>query len=140
MADINRQYAYFTITGSFDPVGITKLVGVNPTECWEQGDPHPSSPAKRRFSRWSLHSRLSDVEPVEKHVGDVLDQLDKNVEGFIHISQLYNGTLQIVGHFYTNYPGWGFDSSLILVLARYSLRFDFDFYEYHSNEIDAALN
>ena len=33
MSDTNNHYAYFSITDSFDPVEITKQLGVKPTDC-----------------------------------------------------------------------------------------------------------
>lgn len=140
MPECDRQYAYFSITGSFNPDEITSLLRVIPTQSWAEGDPHPKNPSKRKFSKWSLYSRLDESEPIEKHVCDVLDQLDRNVEGFIHVSELHHGTMQMVGHFYAMYPGWSFDANTILRLARYSLCFDFDFYEYHSDDINNVLN
>ncbi len=58
MTQVNLQYAYFTITDSFDPAEITRRIGVQPTESWSKGDPQPMTRLERKFSRWSLESRL----------------------------------------------------------------------------------
>src|SRR4030095_123033 len=34
MSEENEQYAYFTITDSFDPAEITQRIGVEPTKSW----------------------------------------------------------------------------------------------------------
>jgi hypothetical protein len=58
MSEDNEQYAYFTITDSFDPAEITRRIGVEPTKAWRKGDLHPKNQMERKFSRWSLASRL----------------------------------------------------------------------------------
>ena len=80
MSDTNNHYAYFSITNSFDPVEITKLLGVKPTDCGKKGDIHPKTKRERQFSRWTLHSRVEKTLPLEDHVRDVLDQLDREPE------------------------------------------------------------
>lgn len=78
----NKLYAYFTITGSFDPSDITQIVGISPTESWQQGDLNPINQRERKFSRWSLYSRLDQEQELEAHLRDVLSQIDSNREGF----------------------------------------------------------
>jgi hypothetical protein len=128
MADQNEQYAYSTIAGGFDPAEITARVGVTPTDCRRQGDPHPRTQQPNKFSRWSLYSRLGRDRELEAHVRDVLDQLEGNRAGFQHVSREYGGCMQLVGYFRAGYPGLGFDRDVIEKLATYALSVDFDFY------------
>jgi len=81
MTEPNEQYAYFTIRGDFDPVDISKLVGVTPTEAWSKGSINPRTQLERKFSRWSLHSRLEKSRELEAHIADVIEQLGAKKNG-----------------------------------------------------------
>ena len=61
MTEPNQYYSYFTVAGDFDPAEITVLMGVVPTECWAKGDRNERTHLERKFSRWSLFSRLPKV-------------------------------------------------------------------------------
>ena len=91
MTEPNKQYAYFTITGDFDPADISDLVGVAPTECWRMGDVNPRTQMERTFTRWSLYSRLDRSQELEGHIGDVIEQLAANKRCFVDISRKYGG-------------------------------------------------
>lgn len=103
MTEPNKCYAYFTLVGDFDPNSISELVGVQPTDAWRKGDLHPRTGAERKFSRWSLRSRLNQTEPLEAHVKDVLDQLDAHAKAFRDISASKRGGMQLVGYFHSFY-------------------------------------
>jgi hypothetical protein len=133
MVEDNQQYAYFTVTDGFDPAEITALVGVQPTECWRRGDICPRRHMERKFSRWSLYSRLGRDQELEAHITDVLAQLDLNAEAFAAVSREFGGLMQIVGYFYREYPGLHFERSITEGLARYALAVDFDFYGLYSH-------
>lgn len=131
MTKDNEQYAYFTVVGSFDPGDITARVGLEPTESWRQGDVSAKTAQERRFSRWSLHSRLPHSEDLENYIADVLTQLDVNTEAFRAISLEHGGTMELVGYFYREYPGVSLGRDTVERLARYALKIDFDFYGLH---------
>ena len=126
--DQNEVYAYFTITGDFDPAEITQRVGVEPTDAWMKGDLHGKKKTEYKFSRWSLCSRLPRTDSLEKHVTDVLEQMSENKEGFRKVSVENGGCMQLVGIFNVDYPGLHFESELTNGLAEFSLSVDFDFY------------
>lgn len=128
MSQPNEQYAYFAVTGQFDPHEITSRAGVGPNDSWRTGDLHPRTRLERTFSHWSLHSRLPRDEPLESHIKDVLDRLNQNREGFASLSRDYGGCMQLVGYFHEDYPGLHFDADLIAGLGKYGLSVDFDFY------------
>ncbi len=128
MSATNESYAYFTITGSFDPDAIRKRVGVPPTESSSEGEVIRGTQKRRKFSRWSLYSRLERSAELEKHIADVLDQLDKNKNGFRELSLEYGGTMELVGYFRVYYPGIVFEREIVERLAEYSLSIDCDFY------------
>ena len=133
MVQDNHQYAYFSVTDGFDPVEITARVGVEPTECWRRGDICPRRHMERKFSRWSLHSRLSRDQEMEAHIRDVLAQFDTNTEAFAAVSREFGGIMQLVGYFHREYPGLHFERDITQALARYSLAVDFDFYGLYSH-------
>jgi hypothetical protein len=133
MSQPSEQYAYFTITDSFDPKEITRRAGINPTESWEKGSLHPSRRMERKFSRWSLRSRLGTACSLEEHIKDVLAQLEQNPSEFKKLSKEFFGCIQLVGYFHEDYPGLHFDANLVEGLAKYSLSIDFDFYQLWSD-------
>jgi hypothetical protein len=135
MSEPNQQYAYFTVTGLFDPIEVTKEVRVEPTESWQQGVVNPRNGRERKFSRWSLESRLSREADLSDHITDVLDQLDKCRSGFQAIVSRFGGVddrfgawMQLVGYFHSYYPGFNLSAQTVKRLAEYGLSADFDFY------------
>ena len=133
MSEPSEQFAYFTITDSFDPEDITRRVGVSPTYSWKKGDLHPRRRMERKFSRWSLRSRLGTDSELEDHIRDVLEQFEQNSSEFQKLAQEFSGCMQLVGYFHEGYPGLHFDPLLIQALAKYGLSVDFDFYELWSD-------
>jgi len=129
----NEQYAYFTVTDSFDPDDITKRVGVKPTDSWRKGDLNPKNRMERKFSRWNLASRLDKTADLEDHIRDVLAQLDENAGAFQEVSLSFGGCMQLVGYFAVQYPGLSFDRAIVEGLSKYSLSVDFDFYWLYSD-------
>jgi hypothetical protein len=132
MTEPNEQYAYFTVTGDFDPSDISELVGVAPTECWRKGSVNPGTQLERTFSRWSLYSRLERNRSLEDHIADVIQQLRENRSGFGAVSSKYGGVMHLVAYFKCGYRGLDFDRELMKSLAEFSLSVDFDFYYLHS--------
>jgi hypothetical protein len=138
MSEQNRQYAYFSLHGEFDPDAITARVGIKPTEVWRKGDLHPRNRLERKLSHWALRSRLSDNDSIESHISDVLLQLSMNEIEFIKLSTEIGGCMQLVGYFHDGYPGLNFSSELVLGLAKFNLSIDFDFYNLWSDAREAT--
>jgi hypothetical protein len=133
MTEPNEQYAYFSITGDFDPDDISRLAGVAPTESWRKGDVNPRTQLERKFSRWSLYSRLDRTRELEAHIVDVIEQLAGNKGRFADLSSKHDGVMQLVGCFKTNYPGLHLGRELVESLAEYALSIDCDFYYLYSD-------
>jgi Domain of unknown function (DUF4279) len=129
-----EQYAYFSVTGGFDPDDITRRVGVPPTEAWRKGDLHPRTRLERKFSRWSVRSRLALDRSLEDHIGDVLSQLDERRADFQAVAAECGGCMQLVGYFHEGYPGLHFDAGLVEQLSQYRLSVDFDLYDLWSDQ------
>jgi hypothetical protein len=136
MVEDNQQYAYFTVTDGFDPAEVTARFGSPPTECWQRGDICPRTHRERKFSPWSLHSRLDRSQELEAHIRDVLAQLEANGEAFAAVSREFGGVMQLVAYFHREYPGMHFDRSITEGLARYSLAVDCDYYWLYSHRRD----
>ena len=133
MREANRQYAYFSLHGSFEPDDITVRTAVEPTDQWRKGDFHPVRRFERKASHWALQSRLPETEPIEQHIADVLEQLDRNPDAFAEVSLQHGGCMQLVGYFHNGYPGLHFDRSICEGLAKYHLSVDFDLYDLWSD-------
>lgn len=133
MSEHNKQYAYFSLHGDFDPATITSRVGVKPTEIWRKGDLHPRNRLERKLSHWALKSRLSHTDSIESHISDVLSQLRMNEIEFIKISKEFGGCMQVVGYLHDGYPGLNFSPELVIDLAKFQLSIDFDLYNLWSD-------
>jgi hypothetical protein len=127
MTTADTWYAYFCVTGSFDPDEITRRIGVSPTYAVKEGEPGRYV-KKTKCSRWQLRSRLGEQEPIELHVKDVLDQMDANKSAFEKLSCEFGGTMQLVGYFAKNEPGVHFEREIVKRIAQYALSIDCDFY------------
>jgi hypothetical protein len=136
MSQTNECYAYFSVVGTFDPADITQRLGTKPTQSWREGEVNPRTHLERKFSRWSLHSRLEKTSALELHIADVLDQLDSNSEAFQQLSIGFDGVLQLVAYFHVDFPGLTFERDVVTRLAQYSLSLDFDFYYLYSEISD----
>jgi hypothetical protein len=124
----NECYAYFMVSGSFHPEQITERIGIKPTKSSLEGSLIERTGMERKTSRWELRSRLDKTASLEKHVLDVLAQLDANRNGFKQLSNELGGVMELVGYFYAYYPGLSLDRELVARLSEYSLSLDCDFY------------
>lgn len=62
----------------------------------------------------------------------MLTQLDTDQDAFQELAKDFGAVMQLVGYFYSEYPGLHFGRDIIKGLARYSLEVDFDFYSLYS--------
>jgi hypothetical protein len=134
MTKDNEQYAYLTFTGDFDPDTITARLQLQPTECWRKGDRNERTHYERKFSRWSLNSRLDRSVSLEDHVQDVLIQALERAEAIRQVGEEYIAYVQLVGWFHNDYPGFGLKKETISGLAQLNVGIDCDFYYLYSHE------
>jgi hypothetical protein len=132
MTKDNEQYAYITVVGDFDPETITTQLGLKPSEAWIKGERNDRTHLERKFSRWSLDSRLERSASLEDHVKDVLEQAVPRADQFRQVGEQYGVHVQLVGFFYNDYPGFGLDQDTISGLARLNVSIDCDFYYLYS--------
>ena len=133
MTKDNEQYAYFSVTGDFDPSSITSLLSLEPTEQWMKGTRNERTHFERKFSRWSLESRLPRSSSLEDHVRDVLEQTRERAEEIRQVGKEYTAYMQLVGWFHNDYPGFGLDGDIITGLAQLNIGIDCDFYYLYSD-------
>jgi len=133
MSKENEQYAYITVVGDFNPEAITARVGLKPSEAWIKGERNERTHRERKFSRWSLKSRLKLSASLEDHVKDVLEQALPKAEQFRQVGNEYQVGVQLVGYFYDDYPGFAVDQDSISGLARLNVGIDCDFYYLYSD-------
>lgn len=132
MTKDNKQYAYLTLTGDFDPETISNHLGLQPSECWKKGTRNERTHFERKFSRWSLYSRLDKAASLEEHVRDILVQTSGHAAAIREIGQQFKCWLQLVGYFHNDNSGFGLDSDLIAGLAEMNAGIDCDFYYLYS--------
>jgi hypothetical protein len=77
--------------------------------------------------------QLPHSRPFEEHITDVLEQLRTNADGFRSISQEFGGLLEVVGYFYSEYPGLVLDRKQIAAMAEFNLEVGFDYYYMYSD-------
>lgn len=133
MTKDNEQYAYFSVTGDFDPSSITLRLSLEPTEQWMKGTRNERTHFERKFSRWSLESRLARSSSLEDHVRDVLEQTRERAEEIRQVGKEYTAYMQLVGWFHNDYPGFGLDEDVISGLAKLNIGIDCDFYYLYSD-------
>jgi hypothetical protein len=133
MTKDNEQYAYLTVVGEFNPEMITSQLGLEPSEEWQKGERNERTHLERKFSRWSLNSRLDRSASLEDHVRDVLEHVLSKAEQIRQLGIQYQVGMQLVGFFYTHYPGFGIDRELISGLVLLNVGIDCDFYYLYSD-------
>ena len=130
----NEYRAYFTLVGEFSPEDISMRLSLEPTSSWKKGSQNPKTQLKRNHSRWNLDSRLSRSASLEDQVKDVIEQLKPHSAAISEIRSAVDGGIQLVGYFYTNYPGFGLDAATLSDLAQLRLGIDCDFYYLYSDK------
>jgi len=134
MTRSNEYRAYFTLVGEFDPADISRRLSLEPTSSWKKGDLNPQTQFERKHSRWNIASRLDQSASLEEQVADVLEQLKPRSAAIVDIRATVDGGMQLVGLFFTNYPGFALDDGVLSELAQLRLGIDCDFYYLYSDE------
>ena len=129
----NEFRAYFTLAGEFDPAEVTSLIGMAPSRAWKKGDLNERTHMERKFSRWSLDSRLDQGWPIVEHMRDVLSQLIPHAEYVRAARDKFEGWMQTVAFFHSEAPCFTFDEDVIRDCATLNLSIDCDFYTLYSD-------
>jgi hypothetical protein len=92
-----EPFVRFYLAGTFDPDGISRKLGVAPSQTRRAGNPIGRSGTKRRNSIWAFHLRLQPSDRIELEIEDILDQLDSNRASFEELSHEVEGIVEVVG-------------------------------------------
>jgi len=130
---LNEFKAYFTITGDFDPSEMTERIGLSPSESWKKGDRNEVSHMERKFSRWSVYSRLDLSRPVVEHMRDVLQQIEPYSAKLKPEISRFEAGMQTVAYFHQESPWFHFDADVVTGCASLGLSIDCDFYTLYSD-------
>jgi hypothetical protein len=129
VSEPNEFRAYFTLTGEFEPADITVLIGLHPTEQWRKGEKFGQiKQLERKFSRWSLGTRLPRQSFLEDHVLDVLAQLEPVKERVAALKSEWEPNLAMVAYFKENPQGFFFSRNVTSALAEMKLGMDLSLY------------
>jgi len=121
-----EPYAYFCVAGAFEPDDITRRVGVRPSDIAREGDAIGNTNHKRHCGIWELRSRLRPSGEVDRHVRDVLDQLDASRVAFEELSRDLGAIIVIVGFSNDYVAPVSLEPDTVGRLARYGLRLDME--------------
>jgi hypothetical protein len=129
----NEFRAYLTFTGEFDPDEITERLQLVPSNAWKKGDRNEKTHMERKFSRWSLESRLPQAEPIVSQIRDVLAQVGPASKRVRDLRSEYTGEMQVVAYFHSESPWFHFDEDVVAGCAEMKLSIDCDFYTLYSD-------
>ena len=127
---MSRAYAYFRIVGEELPINeITELLGVNPTESWNKGEPGEYNSC-RPDSAWCLHSPLPQSNAnLERHIESLLSLLEPRTAQIKELGERYETYLVCVGYYDSlSSPGLFLPRGLVASIASMGLAIDADLY------------
>ena len=137
--DNNKTRVYFSLKGeSFDPLKVTEILGIAPTESWQKGERgHYNS--ELAFSSWILSTSIGhDFYDVNFLINEIIDQLYAKIEAINEVKLQYvlESVLQIVLYIDTNEdnatPYFGHDLRIIDFLYRTQTTTDVDIHRFSS--------
>lgn len=135
------QVSFSIFTGDDDPNDITDYVGLTPASIVRKGDvirrtKDPGNvPHKYSFSRWDVHSTLSDQATIEEHLQQLLNICRPYKGKLIRMAKKYGGARVGVGvHLYHWNPQFEFDAAMLKELGEYDTRLWIDMYPERGNQ------
>ena len=122
----------FRVTSDTVPIKeLSSLTGIQPTRCWNIGDPHPSGRTNNTFSLFDYEPTLGLTGKLETKINMLLDLLEQDKEGIRKMSFFANAHIQVHWHGYNGngmLGGFLLDQATITRLANLQLAIDFDLY------------
>jgi hypothetical protein len=112
-----------------DPGEVSRLIGLEPTEAWRQGDKLPRMPAVTvQQARWSLSSGVDSAQPLEVHLASLLTRLEARRDQIARVSRQLPARICVAAYFREPNPGLQIDAALMARTAALGLSVDFDLY------------
>ena len=139
--ETSNSYVYFALKGDdFDPLEVTKKLGVNPTNSWRTGDKGTYNPSMK-YSCWELSTgRGIETLDIDKLVLQIIEQLKDKIDLINQLkSELnLNSVLEIVLDIDVNpevsTPSLGHDLRTISFLHKTGTVTDVDIYRFNSQK------
>src|SRR5688572_29471435 len=101
----SKLYVYFALRGDdFDPIKITKELGIEPTNAWKKGDKGQYL-LNQKYSNWEWSTEKGKESIyLDKLVDDVVEKLKDKIENINKLKEEYQleSVLVIVMHIDTN--------------------------------------
>ena len=136
--ETDREYAYFRVSGSFDPGEITNLLGMEPSEDWRVGDifERRGHQFARRDSCWKLDSGLNDTHPLDLHLNALIKRLTPHRDGLLKVAEHYLVQFVCVSYAYQSFS-WELDIDVQRKATELGIGFWFDAYSFgdHHDEM-----
>lgn len=110
---------------------ITKALEIQPTDSWIKGDliPGRKGNIRRRQSTWEYQSVVDTTEPIEKHVGSLLERFKSKKDILKLFSKKYYTELTLVIYEYEHCnPGFLFENKVLTEISELGLTIDVDIY------------
>lgn len=136
----SNSCAYFAFKGdNFDPIEITNLLGIEPTDSWRM-DESGKYIQSQKYSSWQLTSTSDELLNMDKLVNEVVSQLSDKIELINKLKDQYSldTVLEVVMYIDINEeestPFLGHNIEVINFLHGTGTTTDVDIYRYNSAE------
>ena|SRR5688572_13287529 len=138
----SKSYAYFALRGDdFDPINVTKELGIEPTNAWKKGDDKGQYLLNQKYSNWEWSTEKGKESIyLDKLVDEVVEKLKSKIEviNMLKVKYQLESVLVIVMHIDTNpeesTPALGHNFKTIEFLYQTQTGTDVDIYRYNSAE------
>ncbi|WP_143309451.1 DUF4279 domain-containing protein [Chitinophaga vietnamensis] len=120
---------------------ITTLIGINPSQAWQEGDliPGRNTDMRRKFSSWILASNADAHASIEEHVEALVNIISPRLKVFKDLISIYRGELTIVVYAYNEYNVGGYvNKDKLRVLLDLGVSLDIDIY--FLNHAESKMN
>src|SRR4051812_12870447 len=94
--EVTEHHVFFAVFGFGDDVAVvTRMMGIEPTKAWVQGEPRGPHRGMHTHSRWVLQSSLPLAEPIESHFEDLLPKLECRREAVADVRTRFEACLSV---------------------------------------------
>ena len=126
----NAHKTYFSATSeNLTYSELEKLLQKEHTEGWSKGELRKNGKSKYTFSRINYEPNKSKCYELNKHLEELLTELEKNRENILKLTEKANAYISVCKYQYVSgNAGINFDNKLIERLAKLNLGIDIDTY------------
>lgn len=125
-----KNHVSFVVTDFGDsPSAVTALMGIEATSAWRKGDSMPNNQqGKRTHDRWQITSTLPPSESIDRHLANLLTQLEARPAAVKATLARFEGGISIASYFYESNPGFNLPADLLARISALAISLDFDLY------------